>query len=288
VPGTAALNSGHFAVVGSVSCAAAGDCAAGGSYTAGSDNYQAFVVKETNGVWGNAIVVPGTAVLNRGDNAQADSVSCAAVGECAAVGWYVAQSGPHAFVVSSTLPRLHAGRTTCNGMYTGTGRYVRVPSGDTCTLVPGSDVTSDVTVDAGGTLIAKGVNIGGDLTIAGGAKVCHSRVAGDLTAVSAQASLTLGGRSCQRGNTFLNDVIVKNDNHDVWIQGNHVAGDLVVLNNHGAPSSIVRNTVRNLLVANSGPVVLKDNRAASTMLCKANHPQKGSGNSARGKNTCPR
>jgi hypothetical protein len=41
VPGTATLNA--------ISCSAAGECAAGGGY------YNAFVVNETNGTWGNAL-----------------------------------------------------------------------------------------------------------------------------------------------------------------------------------------------------------------------------------------
>ena len=49
MPGTAALNSGGDASVNSVSCAAAGDCAAGGYYKDGSDHYQAFVVNSAPG-----------------------------------------------------------------------------------------------------------------------------------------------------------------------------------------------------------------------------------------------
>jgi hypothetical protein len=47
VPGTAALNQGGHAQVYSVSCASAGDCAAGGFYTDSSRHAQAFVVNET-------------------------------------------------------------------------------------------------------------------------------------------------------------------------------------------------------------------------------------------------
>ena len=47
VPGTAALNRGGSAQVGSVSCAAAGGCSAGGFYTDGKGGEQAFVVSET-------------------------------------------------------------------------------------------------------------------------------------------------------------------------------------------------------------------------------------------------
>jgi hypothetical protein len=46
VPGTAALNTGRFAQVLSVSCAAAGSCAAGGLYADGSSHLQAFVVSK--------------------------------------------------------------------------------------------------------------------------------------------------------------------------------------------------------------------------------------------------
>jgi hypothetical protein len=44
VPGTAALNKGGHAFAYSLSCAAAGNCAAGGSYKDGSDHYQAFIL----------------------------------------------------------------------------------------------------------------------------------------------------------------------------------------------------------------------------------------------------
>jgi hypothetical protein len=81
VPGTAALNVGGSAGAGAVSCASAGDCAVTGFYTDGSQRNQAFVVAETNGKWGTAVEVPGTAAL--GGGAYASSVSCASAGSCA-------------------------------------------------------------------------------------------------------------------------------------------------------------------------------------------------------------
>ena len=57
VPGLAALNTGGYAEVNSVSCGSAGSCAAGGYY-AGHDG-QGFVAVERNGRWGRAIEVPG-------------------------------------------------------------------------------------------------------------------------------------------------------------------------------------------------------------------------------------
>ena len=106
VPGTATLKAGcrrsarhcidYGTEVTSISCAAAGECAAGGAAGGGWPflstypiNYPNFVVSETKGRWGNAIEVPGTATLN--------AISCAEAGECAAGGGYY-----QAFVVSQT------------------------------------------------------------------------------------------------------------------------------------------------------------------------------------------
>src|SRR6185312_15231011 len=83
VPGTATLNTGGNAWVSSISCPAAGSCAAGGYYTDDDGYFQAFVVNKTNGSWGTAVEVPGTATLNTG-GAGLDSISCAAAGDCAA------------------------------------------------------------------------------------------------------------------------------------------------------------------------------------------------------------
>ena len=86
VPGTAALNQGGGAQVSSVSCASAGNCSAGGHYPDSSGHRQAFVVSQTNGTWGTAEEVPGTAALNQGRNAGIASVSCGSAGNCSAGG----------------------------------------------------------------------------------------------------------------------------------------------------------------------------------------------------------
>ena len=106
VPGT--LNSGHGAEVDSISCAAAGNCAAGGTYTDshGHGHEQVFVISETNGHWGRAIEVPGTARLHSQYDPARISISCAAAGDCAAGGYVHGRRGlPHAFVVSETSGR---------------------------------------------------------------------------------------------------------------------------------------------------------------------------------------
>jgi hypothetical protein len=97
VPGTAALNTNRVAEIGSVSCASAGDCSAGGYYEDVS-GYQAFVVGEVKGKWGKAQEVPGTAALNAGGWAETTSVSCASAGDCGAGGYYaVASRAPGAY-----------------------------------------------------------------------------------------------------------------------------------------------------------------------------------------------
>ena len=101
LPGIAALNTGGDALVGSVSCASAGNCSAGGFYTDSSGHQQAFAASQVNGTWGTAEEVPGIAALNTGGYALVGSVSCASAGNCSAGGFYTDSSGgQQAFVAS--------------------------------------------------------------------------------------------------------------------------------------------------------------------------------------------
>jgi hypothetical protein len=91
----AAIGTGHniggFAQVSTVSCAAAGDCAAGGFYLTApgsSQKYEAFVVTLKSFSWQSVEEVPGTQTLNTGTKAQVNSVSCPSVSFCAAGGSY--------------------------------------------------------------------------------------------------------------------------------------------------------------------------------------------------------
>jgi len=104
VPGTAALNVGGNASATSVSCASAGNCAATGYYTDGSNKRHAFVVAERHGVWATAVEVPGTATLGVAAGLAAFSslsISCARTGNCTVAGSYSDGSGyTHPFVTS--------------------------------------------------------------------------------------------------------------------------------------------------------------------------------------------
>ncbi|HEV2451591.1 MAG TPA: hypothetical protein VGS62_06665 [Streptosporangiaceae bacterium] len=104
VPGTAALNAiSPGASLTSISCPAAGDCTAGGSYTGSAGDNQAYVVDETSGTWGNAQEVPGSAALNAGGHAALSTVFCGLPGTCSAGGQYTrAGTGVESFVVSET------------------------------------------------------------------------------------------------------------------------------------------------------------------------------------------
>jgi hypothetical protein len=103
IPGIAALNRGGLASMASVSCASAGNCSAGGTYTDGAKYVQAFIVNEVNGTWHHAVKVPGTTALERGGGGGLNSVSCASVGNCSAGGYY--DSG--AFVVNEVNGTWH-------------------------------------------------------------------------------------------------------------------------------------------------------------------------------------
>ena len=102
VPGLGALDTGGYAVVKSVSCPSAGNCAAAGAYNDSPDSTQGFVVSETNGVWGTAIEVPGLAALNTLGGAPVASVSCGSAGSCAAGGSYWDRHGAQGFVAVET------------------------------------------------------------------------------------------------------------------------------------------------------------------------------------------
>jgi hypothetical protein len=104
VPGLAALD-GHSkrtaASVTSVSCPAAGDCAATGYYFHDGIGV-VFVVNESHGIWGLAKRVRGSAAYRREyGGALPEAISCASPGNCSVVGNAGSQSiSPEGFAVS--------------------------------------------------------------------------------------------------------------------------------------------------------------------------------------------
>ena len=99
IPGLAAVNTGNYAQVRSVSCASPGNCTAGGAYIDGSGS-QGFVVSQVDVVWQTFEDVPGLVAVNTGGDSDVLSVSCGSAGNCSAGGHYYTDSGQQAFVVS--------------------------------------------------------------------------------------------------------------------------------------------------------------------------------------------
>ncbi|MHB1594327.1 MAG: hypothetical protein ACYCO9_20820 [Streptosporangiaceae bacterium] len=106
IPGMAKINAGPDGWVDSLSCAAPGDCAAGGTFGIGQNgqktySYGAFLVFQVGGKWQTAGYLPGLHALNKGLNAYISSVACPAVGRCSAGGSYAdARYRTQALVVS--------------------------------------------------------------------------------------------------------------------------------------------------------------------------------------------
>jgi hypothetical protein len=122
VPGLAALNPSGEAEVDQISCGSAGNCVAGGLTNSPSE--QAFVVREKNGTWGKAIVVPGLKALNTGELASVQSISCVSAGNCAVSGTFEGDTGIQGYVISEK-----------NGTW---GKAIEIPN--LATLNRGSDV----------------------------------------------------------------------------------------------------------------------------------------------------
>ena len=89
VSGIAALNTGGFSFIDSISCTGAGDCTASGGYAVGTTQIVAFVVEETNGTWGSATAIPGFTTLAPTGLSLSGSVACSSPGNCSVGGDYV-------------------------------------------------------------------------------------------------------------------------------------------------------------------------------------------------------
>jgi hypothetical protein len=92
-PGMSGINHGGLAGLNALSCASAGNCAAGGSYrpSTASPRSQAWLAVQKGGHWGNAVEVAGS--LNAGGGAQLTAASCPAAGACVAGGYYENAAG---------------------------------------------------------------------------------------------------------------------------------------------------------------------------------------------------
>jgi hypothetical protein len=98
MPGLAALNQ-TTAQSGPIVCTSSGNCVSGGTFTDSSQNQQAFLSDETNGVWSSA--TEEAKALNVGGTAGIIAISCPSAGSCTAEGSYSDNSAAiHTFVVN--------------------------------------------------------------------------------------------------------------------------------------------------------------------------------------------
>jgi hypothetical protein len=104
LPGVDQLNLSANANLSGLSCTAAGDCSATGSYEDGSELSQAFVDTETNGIWQNAMALPGINPLNGDIGSLPVSISCSSPGNCTSGGEYaddgVSETPTQAYLVN--------------------------------------------------------------------------------------------------------------------------------------------------------------------------------------------
>jgi hypothetical protein len=103
IPGLAALNTSGAATPEAISCGAATSCVVGGAYGIAANENQAFVAGESNGTWGSAVELAGTASLDVDNVGVVNDVSCTAATTCVAGGSYEdAQAHSQAFLADET------------------------------------------------------------------------------------------------------------------------------------------------------------------------------------------
>lgn len=101
VPGFIATNAQDGPEKNSLACASPGNCVAGGYYRATNGALQAFVADETNGQWGNRVLLTG-AGLRASRSALIEAVACPSAGNCSASGYDLVGTSYQLFAVSET------------------------------------------------------------------------------------------------------------------------------------------------------------------------------------------
>ena len=131
-----------------VSCASAGNCAATGNAGNATGDAQVFVVDETGGTWGLPQQIPGTDSLNAGLIADAQSISCPALGYCATGGQLNTQTAPVAYVADERAggwdlaQQVFGGTVVFNGAADADAESVSCSSLGNC-AAGGSYITTD-------------------------------------------------------------------------------------------------------------------------------------------------
>jgi D-alanine-D-alanine ligase-like ATP-grasp enzyme len=218
----AALNTGGFAGVQSVSCASAGNCAAGGMYSTSGAFFQAFVLDETNGAWGQAQEV--AAALNTDHDAALFSVSCASAGNCSAGGFYTDSSGlSQAFVVTEAHGAWGKAQEVAGALNTGGWAHVdsvSCGSAGNCAAggfySVGSGFHGFVVTETHGTW-GKPQQVAVALSTGGGSQV-------ESVSCASAGNCSAGGTYSDRSSDSLAFVVT--ETHGTWGKAQQVAGAL--------------------------------------------------------------
>jgi hypothetical protein len=93
VPGLGVLDQGHAAEIAAVSCGVSGNCVAGGwanvHVTAKLVRTEAFVVSQSGGTWGHALIVPDIVKFDGKGNSEVVAMACpSSANHCVAGGYY--------------------------------------------------------------------------------------------------------------------------------------------------------------------------------------------------------
>jgi hypothetical protein len=220
-----------------VSCASAGNCSAGGNYALNAKRSQAFVVSETNGVWGAAEPVPGFTNRDASENTEVYVMSCPSAGNCSAGGTYaVSNEDTIVFVMSET-----------NGTW---GRAIEVP--DSGAISSGGGFITAMSCRSAGNCSAGGIlpGVGSTTAVTGrpavsGAFVVNETngVWGKATELSGPAGFTKNGAAgvdalscssvgnCSAGGSYGKSTashgplsFVVNETNGVWGKATEVPG----------------------------------------------------------------
>lgn len=214
----------------SVSCAAAGNCSAGGNYALSAQRSQAFVVNETNGIWGAAQRVHGLTNGEAGQNTEVYAVSCPSAGNCSAGGSYaLSPTETYVFVVDEKDGRW--------------GRATKVRSSALIGTGDGSFITSISCASVGNCSAGGFLPVTGAPADSGAFVVNETRgVWGEAQELAGPATFEGGGAGvdsiscaapgdCSAGGTFPVSVtghvepsFVVNETHGVWGRVQRVAG----------------------------------------------------------------
>ncbi len=225
VPGSAALNKGGGGGIEAVSCPSAGNCGAGGFFVNAAGGALPLVDSETDGVWGGAVELPGSAALNTSGDMMIVTISCSAAGDCGAGGVYDSTSSStsetgQAFVASEVNGVWHDPVPVAVALNAGDDAQVSevsCPSAGNC-------VAGGYYIDSGGDIQPFVVGeAGGSWGLAG--KVTGAGAAGAIATVScASAGNCAAGGQYGDNSTLTAQAFVADEAGGVWGAAQEVPG----------------------------------------------------------------